>query len=95
MTRSRFATQDGGPIPLAVSPTGSTVYVTGYSFGYRTFAYSAKTGGPIWTRLYQPKGTGLDIPMAIAVNPTSGSVYVTGTVSAAPASFYGTVAYSG
>jgi hypothetical protein len=96
VTRSRFATQDGGPIRLAVSPTGSTVYVTGLSSGaYRTFAYSATTGGQIWTRRYQPKGTGPDIPMAIAVNPTSGSVYVTGTVSAAPASFYATVAYSG
>src|SRR5260221_12254982 len=73
VTRSRFATQDGGPIPLAVSLTGSMVYVTGFSSdAYRTFAYSAKTGGAVLTRLYQPKGDGLAITQAHRCRPTSG-----------------------
>src|SRR5438128_6958782 len=53
---------------LAVSPNGSTVFVTGYSkggsrtgYGYATVAYSASTGAAVWTkRSHGPGGRGED-----------------------------------
>jgi WD40 repeat protein len=84
---------------LAVSPTGSTVYVTGYStannnFGYTTIAYSAANGAQQWAQRYDP-GNGSDRAFSVAVGST-GTVFVTGTAftGAATAYDYTTIAYN-
>jgi hypothetical protein len=83
---------DGDAVSVAVSRTGTTVYVTGtaskYDF-YATVAYRASTGSTLWLRRYQPR-EGLQAA-AMAVSPASGAIYVTGTSFAQ----YVTVAYSG
>ena len=55
------------PSALRVSPTGSAVFVTGYSADpgadtedYATVAYDASTGGQLWIRLYDGPGKGSD-----------------------------------
>jgi outer membrane protein assembly factor BamB len=75
---------------LALSPDGTTVYLTGSSGGYRTFAYNAATGTTLWARHYRgPKGTG--DAAAIAVSPRGTAVFVTGTTGRTGE--YGTIAY--
>jgi outer membrane protein assembly factor BamB len=81
---------------LAVSPTGSTVYVTGPSSGsgtagyqYATVAYNAATGAQQWASRY----TGGYWSTAVAVSPANGTVFVTGYTNAPSA--YATVAYHG
>jgi DNA-binding beta-propeller fold protein YncE len=69
---------------VAVSPTGSTVFVTGYyeaasSAGYATVAYSAATGAQLWVKLYSPLG-GSDTAYSVAVSPSGKTVFVTGGV---------------
>src|SRR5690348_14766187 len=70
---------------LAVSPTGGTVYVTGWSYGtalirnYATIAYSAVTGARQWVSRYTGAPGNLDsLPSAVAVSPDGKSVFVTG-----------------
>ena len=85
---------------VAVSPTGDTVYVTGYSYGcvcggrdYATVAYSAATGAQQWVQRYDGAGLGNEA-LAIAVSPTTGTVFVTGY--SVDADFdYATIAYAG
>lgn len=85
---------------LGVSPTGSTVYVTGYSEGstfepaYTTIAYNAATGAQQWVERYDP-GNGFDQAFSIAVGST-GMVFVTGSayVGTTTGYDYTTVAYS-
>jgi DNA-binding beta-propeller fold protein YncE len=86
---------------VAVSPSGTTVYVTGESntsktgsaYGYATIAYNAKTGAQLWVKRYSGPTAGdpFSIQNAIAVSPTTGTVFVTGTNNTS----YATVAYSG
>jgi hypothetical protein len=84
----------GGPLgelswaqALAVSPEGSTIFVTGYSLGsppsgdattrdYATVAYDADTGDELWVRRYDGPAQAADTALAIAAGP--GAVYVTG-----------------
>jgi hypothetical protein len=84
---------------LAVSPDGSTVFVTGTveagDFGdYETVAYHASTGTAIWMRRYQGPGDGTDAAESIAVSPDGSDVFVTG-VSLGSSGFndFATVAY--
>jgi sugar lactone lactonase YvrE len=72
---------------VAVSPDGSTVYVTGYSsFGdtgpcsgtvYGTVAYKAVTGTQLWAACWGD-GDGNDFAAGLAVSPDGARVYVTG-----------------
>ncbi len=69
----------------AVSPDGTTIYVTGYTTtltnsaaNYRTIAYNAVSGAPLWTATYSGP-VGQDQAVAIAVSPLGTSVYVTGS----------------
>jgi len=55
----------------AVSPDGTTVFVTGYvKTHFETVAYSAATGAQQWANAYQPAG--YSIPRAITVSPGRG-----------------------
>jgi DNA-binding beta-propeller fold protein YncE len=89
---------------VAVSPGGSTVYVTGTS-GARpangvaytrivTIAYSAATGSPLWRANYgvRKQNSGA---VALAVSPDGSTVLVTGTSQRRHGSYLATVAYSG
>jgi 6-phosphogluconolactonase (cycloisomerase 2 family) len=69
---------------VAVSPSGSTVFVTGYSWdgplGYddTTIAYNAATGAQQWVKIYNSPGDNGDFAYSLAVSPTGGAVFVTG-----------------
>lgn len=66
---------------VAVSPSGTSVYVTGDSSGdYATVAYTAATGEQLWASRYTgPNNVDkYDSAYAIAVGPHSSRVYVTG-----------------
>ena len=89
---------------MAVSPTGNTVFVTGYSDGgnsgdnYATIAYNAATGARRWVGRYNGHANGDDLASAVAVSPGGGTVYVTGassgTTSGTISLDYATVAYN-
>ena len=86
---------------VAVSPTGKTVFVTGYSPGrtlgtdYATVAYGAATGAQLWVTRYNGPGNGSDQAASVAVGPTGGRVYVTGSSTGRTSGTdYATVAYS-
>ncbi len=80
---------------VAVSPAGTTVFVTGHSSGsgafsnFATVAYGAATGRQLWVRRYGP-ANGYDVATAVAASPAGGRVFVTGQNDGD----YGTVAYS-
>jgi WD40 repeat protein len=82
---------------VAVSPSGSTVYVTGESGNdstYATVAYSAATGAQQWLKRYT--GNSGSAAQAVAVSPTTGTVFVTGYSSGSGSgNDYATVAYQG
>jgi hypothetical protein len=69
-------------VAAAVSPDGTTVFVTGYSDGpnvdYATVAYDATTGSPRWLQRYRGPDNKRDIPVAIGVSSDGSSVIVTG-----------------
>jgi WD40 repeat protein len=70
---------------VAVSPDGTKVYVTGYSFGgfrvdydYATIAYDTATGAQLWVRGYNGPGSYTDVALALAASPDGTGVFVTG-----------------
>jgi DNA-binding beta-propeller fold protein YncE len=88
---------------LAVAPNGSTVVVTGSSWGdgsntdYATIAYNAATGAARWTKRYAgvPGGYDSDDPAGVVISPDGGTVYVTGTSETETTEVdFATVAYS-
>src|SRR5712691_2480556 len=90
-----------GASAVAVSPAGSTVFVTGTSTGRRTgqsdcatVAYSAATGRQLRVRRYNGPANGLDGATAVAVSPAGGKVFVTGTSDGRTPGEYATLAYS-
>ena len=70
---------------VAVSPTGGTVFVTGYTdtsstttaYDYTTIAYSAATGAQLWLARYNGPGD-FNEAYSVAVSPSRATVYVTG-----------------
>jgi hypothetical protein len=84
---------------VAVSPTGKTVFVTGYTYGgsnaeFATIAYNAATGAQLWVKSYS--GSGNDEAFSMAVSPSGKTVFVTGQVFVGGfgSPYYGTVAYN-
>jgi hypothetical protein len=85
---------------VAVSPAGTSVFVTGQSWSgrttgaYATIAYSATTGRQLWIRRYSTPGDtyGGSTPRALTVGRDI--VYVTGGNGQGPGDSYTTVAYS-
>ena len=73
---------------VAVSPDGSSVYVTGNVVwreqkgcprdDYTTVAYDADTGEEKWVSRYNGPGHGFDWAQAVATSPDGSIVYVTG-----------------
>ena len=87
---------------VAVSPDGSTVFVTGTAGrdlgvrGWATVAYAAATGARLWLARYSGPVNKGGFARSVAVSPDGSKAYVTGA-SAASASAdltaYATVAY--
>jgi hypothetical protein len=76
---------DDNATAVKVSPDGSTVLVTGSSYGssgtdpdWATVAYSAATGAQLWAKRYNGPGHGYDVATALAIDPTGTRVFVTG-----------------
>ena len=91
-----------GATSLTVSPDGSSVYVTGGSFGTGsgqdvvTVAYRALTGARQWVRRYNGPGNDEDGGYGAAVSPDSSTVFVTGySMGTGTELDYATVAYDG
>lgn len=71
---------------LGVSPTGSMVFITGYSdlgvvsggWDYATTAYDADTGVRLWASRYDGPGHGFDAANDLGVSPDGTMVFVTG-----------------
>jgi hypothetical protein len=101
-----WASQYAGPAgsqsaanAIAVSPRGSTVFVTGSSLGpgkrrnYATIAYDAATGAMLWVRRYSGS-RGYAGASALALSPSGRILFVTGSSGAARRAEYATIAYS-
>ncbi len=84
---------------LSVTPDGSTLFVTGWSYGstdsdYATLAYTASTGAKLWVRRYNGPGDFFDFVRAIGVSPDGFTVFVTGwSYTSQTNSDYATIAY--
>jgi WD40 repeat protein len=106
----RWAARYRGPVQsydtalsLAVSPSGTMVYITGQNQGptsgddYATVAYDAATGAQRWAARYNGPGNGDDVATTVAVSPGGASVYVAGysiRKASGLASAYATIAYN-
>jgi hypothetical protein len=85
---------------VAISPDGSTVFVSGSRFGSRTsddlatVAYDADTGTRLWVKAYNGKANGSDGGGAIGVSPDGSRLFVAGTSFGAARYDYVTLAYA-
>jgi WD40 repeat protein len=107
---ARWVSRCNGPVhaddaatSLAVTATGRTVTVTGYSqhdsvsFDRATVAYNAAAGTRLWAKRYPgTQGKSNDTTFAaLALSPSGGTVFVTGSSdNATGGTSYATVAYS-
>jgi WD40 repeat protein len=90
-----------GATAVAVSPDGSTVFVTGwtspeyyfYERDYLTLAFDAVSGAQLWSRSYTGSDRG-DAAFALAIGPGGKRVYVTGESDRSDTdSAFATIAY--
>src|SRR2546427_1969820 len=69
---------------VAVSPSGSKVFVTGTSDGgpsnsdYATVAYYVSTGAKLWVKRYDGPGDSVDSASSIAASSDGSAVFGTG-----------------
>jgi lambda repressor-like predicted transcriptional regulator len=93
------ANSDDEANDIGVSPDGSAVFVTGFSYGstsaanYATVAYAASDGTELWVKRYDGPSSSTDVANALGVSPDGSAVFVTGA-SASRANDYATVAYN-
>jgi len=87
-----------GAHSVAVSPDGTTVYVTGYTdvgslnYDYGTVAYDTATGAQVWASQYGPDNGSM--AAQVAVSPDGKEVFVTGKSMGQGSNYdYATVAY--
>jgi hypothetical protein len=87
---------------VAMSPDGSTVFVTGYvnaspptgsTTDSGTVAYSAATGATRWVRLYAGPQPGNDQGLSVVVSPGGSKVFVTGGSPGPTGTAFATLAY--
>jgi hypothetical protein len=85
---------------LEVSPDGSSVFVTGFSFGsnrrvnYATVAYNASTGSELWVKRTDGSTNYIQgAAPALGVSPDGTAVFVTGGSSQRHGRDYSTLAY--
>jgi len=90
---------------MAVSPDGTTVFITGVGYrndagsksDYLTIAYRAATGAQLWIRHYSGPSGGFNAAASVAVSPSGRTVFVTGASNQGRKgslnSDYATVAY--
>lgn len=83
---------------LAVSPDGSTVVVTGWSYGggatqgdYATVAYNASSGARLWVSRYNGPTNGEDAATAVALSHDGSTVFVTGESQGTTGQSQGTI----
>jgi DNA-binding beta-propeller fold protein YncE len=85
---------------MAVSPDGSSVYVTGFSDGvdrhrdYVTVAYKTSNGTQRWARRYNGPADWNDNAKSIGVSPDGSRLFVTGYRTGQNGRDYETIAYS-
>ena len=85
---------------LAVSPDGSTVFVTGIASetsgvrGWATIAYAAATGAQLWVARYNGPVDKGGVARSVAVSPDGSTVVVTGSATQASGAGYATLAYA-
>jgi PQQ-like domain len=88
---------DGG-VAVDVSPSGSEVYVAGYTqltaAAWKTQAFVARTGALVWSDVYRGPLQDQSFPRAMTVAPEGGRVYVVGYVAATRSDDFATVAYA-
>jgi outer membrane protein assembly factor BamB len=87
---------------LAVSPNGSTLFLTGSAtsspgyYHYQTAALNAATGAQLWATSFRRAGY-IGMAAAVAVSPDGSTVFITGQMlrTAGPSTYrsWGTVAY--
>jgi hypothetical protein len=84
---------------LAISPDGSTVYVTGNNavgccdFDYATVAYAFATGAKQWLSRYNGPGNKSDQASALALSLDGSTLYVTGVSDRVSSGGFATIAY--
>jgi outer membrane protein assembly factor BamB len=88
---------------IAISPDGSTVFVTGESFStvtsydFATIAYDATTGATRWTKRWDVFGGSLDTANALIVTPDGTAMVATGSafndLANNPSNDWATIAY--
>jgi hypothetical protein len=97
---ARYSPSDSYSYALALSPDGSTVFVTGTTYGsttrldYATVAFDASTGAKLWARRFDGPLNSADQANALAVSSDSSMVFVTGySYGLTQTADYATVAY--
>jgi dienelactone hydrolase len=87
---------------IAASPDGSSVFVTGHSYGglgtgydYATIAYDAATGTVLWARRYTGPGNATDGALSVATSAVGSRVLVTGLSGFGTSFDSVTIAYDG